>query len=449
MGSEEEYIPESEEVSSETSSDSEEEIQINKKQKLDKNSILFIINDSLTKNEPEPKNSNINNHIYKTYKKDIDLIDSINKKEYNLYEKVLKSNLDITIKAKLFEKLDDSSSYDSKNITWVTQVLKLPIGIYKNIFNPKEHTINNFLLKSRKLLDHHVYGMENVKQELLDFVVNCIHKNLNKEPISGTVLALKGERGLGKTKIGRALSSIFNLPFEQMSFGGMSDQAVLLGHDSTYVGSKCGRIAATLQKTKCMNPVILLDEIDKISEYNSAGVEGVFTHLLDETQNNEFNDLYFDGIPLDLSQILFIVTFNKIEKIDPIVLNRMKVIEIKEPSLNDKIEIVKKFTLPKVNYNNLYISDETLKYIIREKTKQEPGLRLVNKNIETLINRLNTILVLNDCKNSKEISRKFSYENKLGLLKMNENSDYIIDNSVVNVVLTENKKVEPWMNMYV
>ena len=451
--SSEEYIPESESIyeseseSGSSSSQSESE-HINKKQKLNNNSILFILNDSIMDKfeASESKNTNISNNIYNKFKKEIDIIDNINVKSDNIYEKILESDFNINIKALLFEKVDDASPHDNKNVIWVNQVLKLPINIYKNIYNKNEHNINDFLLKSRKLLDDNIYSMENVKQELMDFIVKCIHKNINNESISGTVLALKGERGMGKTKIARSLSKIFNLPFKQLSFGGMSDQAVLLGHDSTYVGSKCGRIASTLQDSKCMNPIILLDEIDKISENSSSGVEGVFTHLLDETQNSEFTDLYFDGIPLDLSQILFIVTFNDIKKIDPIVLNRMKVIEIKELSLNEKTEVVKRFTLPKINYNNLYISDETIKYVIREKTIKEAGLRNINKQFETLINRLNTILVLNNCKDSKEISTKFSYENKLDSLKMNNN---VIDKSIVDIILTENKETHPWMSMYV
>lgn len=445
--SNEEYVPESssDDTNSEDESDTDSIIQPTKKQKLDKNSILFILNENiLDKINPEINIDKSNNEDkYKKYKKDLDLIDKINKKELDIIEKILESKFDINIKAKLIEKVDESTPYDTKNLTWVNQVLKLPIGIYKTVYDSKSNNINNFLLKSRNLLDKHIYGMENVKEELLDFIVKCIYDSNN----NGSVLALKGPRGVGKTKVCRALSTIFNLPLHQLSFGGMSDSMVLLGHDSTYVGSKCGRIASFLQESGCMNPIIFCDEIDKISDHNSAAVEGVLTHLLDETQNKEFNDLYFDGIPLDLSKILFVVSFNREENIDPILLNRMKVIEVKGLPIEDKVNIVKLFILPEINYNKFELTDEIIKYIINEKTKKEDGMRNIKKNIETVINRLNTMVIVNTCNNSNSITSKFSYQNIK--LKLNKDDNYIIDKKVINIILSANEVNEPWRNMYV
>jgi ATP-dependent Lon protease len=172
-----------------------------------------------------------------------------------------------------------------------------------------------------------------------------------------------------------------------------------------------------------MNSLVYLDEVDKIGSIDSSkGIEinGVLTHLLDKEQNHEFYDHYLGSkIPLDLSKILFIASFNNEYNMDPVVLNRMKVIKIKESSLKEKIQIVKNFTLPEIIKNlklqeyDIYLSEKVIKYIIINKTVHEPGMRNINKNINTLIGKINTQLFLE--KASKEelqkITKDLVYEN--------------------------------------
>lgn len=373
-------------------------------------------------------------------------IDQINKPvstPVDLVTRVLESKFPIELKAKLVAKLEDpfiDRSDKSKMNTWVSQVLKLPIGIYRDL-NVKN--INHFLLESRKKLDSIVYGMENTKEEIMDFLINYI----SSPSKSGTVLALQGPKGVGKTRLCRALSEILLLPLFQISMGGLTDSSVLLGHDSTYIGSKCGKIGSILQQAKCMNFILYIDEMDKTGiEGKAKDIQGVLTHLLDETQNREFQDLYFDGVPLDLSRVLFITSFNDPELIDPIVLNRMKILNIKKLSIDEKINITKNYILPEINHNSFEFSDDILRYIVVHKTQLEEGMRNIKKNMETIVNRLNTIKILNSCENKQDISKDFSY---LQLLSSKEDLN-IVTKKMINILLGEiNTKDESWMSMYV
>lgn len=379
-------------------------------------------------------------------KREVDLINNSSNIS-RLEDRIYLSHHDVNVKAKLISKLSQTVDKGDRNkmVTWVNEVLKLPLGINKPVIKYTENfDFNSFLLVARRKLDDVVYGMENTKEEILDFLVKLLLHPQKK----GTVLALKGPRGVGKTKLCRALSDILNLPLFQISMGGLTDSSVLIGHDSTYVGSKCGRIASIVQEAKCMNFILYIDEMDKCgNEGKAKDVQGVLTHLLDETQNTQFQDLYFEGIPLDLSNVLFITSFNHIEDVDPIVLNRMKVLEIQELTTDDKVMIVKKFTLPEINYNNFYLSDEIIRYIITCKSVCEPGMRNINKNIETVINRLNTYFVLSVCDNSKDISKNFSYENLK--IKTDNDGKFIITENVIDVLLSKDKVDESWRSMYI
>jgi ATP-dependent Lon protease len=450
------YSQESYNSESEDSCDTEIDVKVseppNKKRKYDEisgqglSSMMFLISPPsgfektmlLEKKEPEVVNKK-NEQI----RKKIDKINKTKQGPVNLVDNVLESKLPIELKARLVAKLEDpfiDRSDKSKMNTWVSQVLKLPIGIYRDL---NVRNMNNFLLEARKKLDNIVYGMENTKEEIMDFLVNYI----SSPDKTGTVLALQGPKGVGKTRLCRALSEILTLPLFQISMGGLTDSSILLGHDSTYIGSKCGKIGSILQQAKCMNFILYIDEMDKTgAEGKSKDIQGVLTHLLDETQNKEFQDLYFDGIPLDLSRVLFITSFNDPELIDPIVLNRMKVLNIKKLNIEEKINITKNYILPEINHNLFVFDDDILRYIVVHKTAQEEGMRNIKKNMETIVNRLNTIKILSNCENKKDISRNFSY---LQLLDTNEVLN-IVTKKMVNILLGDGlKKDEPWMNMYV
>jgi ATP-dependent Lon protease len=387
-------------------------------------------------------------HIAKklrTERNKVDKINSVfNSKGANYVDKILLSSLPVDTKAYLVKKMEEpvSSSDIPKRNTWCSAVLDLPLEKIKKL--PAKTDINNFLLNSRKILDETIYGMTSVKEEIIDFLVEFI----NSGGAKGRVLGLHGAPGLGKTKICLALSKILKLPLAKISLGGISDAAVLLGHDSTYVGSKPGAIAAEIKKAGCMNFIFCLDEIDKVNSEKN-GVYGVLTHILDETQNNDFRDSYLDGVPLDLSNILFITTMNKLEDIDPIVLNRIKVIHIPALTTKEKLFIVKNYVIPELNSPvfSIEIKESLIEYIVCNKTKQEPGMRNIRQNLTTVFNRMSTVHSLTSCKDSKKIKLGFSYkdltleyskENRINLTKQN-----------IDSILKNNIEEAPWMSMYV
>lgn len=391
---------------------------------------------------------NGNNHYLEYLRNQVNEINNKDNNILSLSDRILLSNFDLDTKAKLILELETGVNMErsdrNKLNNWVNQILKIPVGIYRNNFEGKNINYNNFLVNARTKLNDIIYRMEETKEEILDFLVNYI-SNPNK---NGTIIGLKGPKGVGKTKLCRALADILDLPLFQLSMGGLTDSSVLIGHDRTYVGAKCGKIATFVQQAKCMNFIIYIDELDKCgTDRESKGIYGVLTHLLDETQNKEFQDLYFDGINLDLSKVLFIASYNNEEDIDPIVLNRMKVINIKELNIDDKIVIVRDYILPEINYNNIIINDDVIRYIILNKTNSEDGMRNIKKNIETIINRTNTLLFLENCENKSRIIENFSYENIF--LQKNENNSVVLTTKIVDVFLSKHKDNEQWKTMYI
>lgn len=397
-------------------------------------------------------------HVSKKIKIEREKVDNLlrnsDEGSLSLSDRVLNSNLPLNVKAILIRKIEDPnlcSSDKSKVLTWATTVMSLPLGTITPLpvsNKSSQKDINAFLVNARKILDDTVYGMNSTKEELLDFLT----KFITNPDSRGTVLGLHGEKGLGKSRICLALSKILSLPFFQISCGGLTDASVLLGHDSTYVGSKCGRIAQNLKKCAAMNPIICFDEIDKLgNESGKAGeVYGVLTHLLDETQNHIFQDLYLDEVTLDLSKALFVATFNDKTKIDPIVLNRIKVVNVSPLMMNEKINIVKKFIIPEFNTSNnlqIAIKDSLIEYIISRKTETESGMRNIRKNFETLFSRINTIKVLETCENSKEIHKDFSYT---GIsIAYDESNAIVITKNMVDSIIKTNTEDKTWMSMYV
>ena len=182
--------------------------------------------------------------------------------------------------------------------------------------------------------------------------------------------------------------------------GGDSNGSHLVGHSYTYVGSTWGQIVQILIDKKCMNPIILIDEIDKISRTeHGKEITGILTHLLDPTQNDSFQDKYFSGIELDLSKVLFILSYNDADAIDKVLLDRVHRIKFDSLSIEDKIEITNKHLLPEI-YKNIgledmiEISDETIKFIIEEYTL-EPGVRKLKEKLFEIIGEINLDILKN------------------------------------------------------
>jgi ATP-dependent Lon protease len=212
----------------------------------------------------------------------------------------------------------------------------------------------------------------------------------------GNCIGIQGPMGCGKTNLCKeGLCKALNLPFGFISLGGASDASFLEGHGFTYEGSTYGKIAEILMKTKCMNPILFFDELDKVSHgYRGDEIIGILTHLTDSSQNERFNDRYFGEIDLNLSKALFIFSYNDESLINPILKDRMITIRVNGYTTSDKICIARDYLIPELlkdykrNVEDIVFNDDIIEKIIHKVTKEE-GVRNLKRGIESIISWLN------------------------------------------------------------
>jgi ATP-dependent Lon protease len=317
----------------------------------------------------------------------------------DMREQLMLLNVDVPTKAMLIDKYDRVQKLSgveyTKGMTWLNTVANIPYGKYKEMdikAGDAPEKIQQFFKDVKAKMDSVIYGLEDVKQEILEFVARKVTNPNGK----GEVLALCGPAGVGKTKIITCLADALGFPFYQINCGGINDVAVLTGHSETYVGSKPGKIAEIMQSSEYMNPIIYFDEIDKIAERKETEINGVLTHLLDEEQNSKFQDNYLSNVPINLSKVFYVIAFNDINRVDEIVSDRMKIVYVGKPSLEQKVEICQQKVIPDImkciNFNKNVCVDftrEMVEYIIMKKAKEETGIRQLKKCIEKVLNRLN------------------------------------------------------------
>jgi ATP-dependent Lon protease len=266
----------------------------------------------------------------------------------------------------------------------------------------KYDKINTYMNSVKSTLDSAVHAHEKAKKQVERIVAQWIAGNDN----TGYVLGFEGAPGIGKTTLAKGLANCLkdengiSRPFSLIAIGGDANSSSLVGHSYTYVGSTWGQIVQILMDKKCMNPIILIDEVDKISRTeHGKEIIGILTHLLDTTQNECFQDKYFSGIDLDLSKVLFILSYNDVEAIDKILLDRVHRIKFDNLSIEDKIEISNKHLLPeiykKVGLDNMIeMKPETLKFIIEEYTL-EPGVRKLKEKLYEIVGEINLEIMKN------------------------------------------------------
>jgi len=303
----------------------------------------------------------------------------------------IENKIAILRKYEEFTQLNTFSSEYSKLSKWISKVIQLPLGIYKEL-NYKNKPISTFLQDINNGLNKNIYGHNETKEQIIRILAQYI-SNPNAK---GYVIGIQGSMGIGKTKfIKDGIAKIINYPLAFIPLGGISDSSYLKGHSYTYEGSTNGKIVDQLIKTKVMNPIFFFDELDKVSN-SKYGEEIINTliHITDATQNEKYTDKYLEEIELDLSKSLFFFTFNNIEKINPILLDRMIIIKIDKYTREDKLKLIKHSLLENIytsyNFkeNDIIISDELIYYII-DNTIEEDGVRNLQRNINNIYSYIN------------------------------------------------------------
>jgi ATP-dependent Lon protease len=333
--------------------------------------------------------------------KDINDIDKINNLDIPLKFKILQSEMDITTKSTAIsqinkiENMDVSSGEYSKMDQWISGLIKIPFSKYVTLPINDDSDIDDkksFLKNTYETLNKAIYGHEDAKSHILQVLGKWI-----KNPSSGgNILALQGPMGNGKTTLVKeGIAKAINRPFAFIALGGASDSSFFDGHNYTYEGSHWGRIIEILIQSKCMNPIIYFDELDKVSDtYKGQEIIHLLTHLTDQSQNDKFQDNYFSGIDIDLSKVLFIFSFNDENMIDPILKDRMYVINTKGFNTDDKIQITNKYLLPQLLntfkfQDNIIFTEDIIKFIIDNYTNNEKGVRNLKRCFETIISKVN------------------------------------------------------------
>ena len=313
----------------------------------------------------------------------------------NMKEKIKKLSLPEDAKNKALSEIKRLQHVSSMSAeggiikNYLDELLGLPWG--------KIDISNIDLEKARQILDNNHSGMLPVKERILEHI--AVMKKVGKT--AGTSICLLGAPGVGKTSLCKSIAEALGRKYYRISLGGISDESLLRGHRRTYIGSQSGRIIDAIKRTGTMNPVIVLDEIDKIGRDNRGDPESALLEILDPEQNKTFHDHYLD-VDFDLSNVLFIATTNSLN-ISPALKDRMEIIEVKGYSDDEKVKIAKDHLIARAaidtgwKMDNISITDDAIRHLIHGYTAEQ-GVRELQRGIKAVLRRS---LLENNCEDIK------------------------------------------------
>lgn len=384
----------------------DEQIEENLSTELERTQKEFILREKIKEIKKELGDNDIKQDEIDDYLQKLNGLDLTQK----TYDKIL-------YEIKKYESTNEMSPEISGIRTYLDWVLNLP-------WNNKT-TDETDIVKIRKSLDKSHYGLEEIKERVIEFVVS---KKRNKDIIS-PIICLVGPPGVGKTTIANSIAKSLNKEFSKISVGGLNDSAELNGHRRTYIGASPGKIIESIKKCGTNNPLILIDEVDKMVKDYKGDPASVLLDILDVEQNKYFIDNYIEE-PFDLSNVTFILTANDENKIPLELLDRLEIIKISSYTEIEKVDIAKKYLLPRIYKNYLLkakdikISNDIILEIINNYTK-EAGVRELNRLLDKIIRK---IIVLNNDNEELKITLK---ETDLKKYLGNKKFENILNNNVI------------------
>jgi ATP-dependent Lon protease len=372
---------------------------------------------------------------------------SINKDMSESYKhRVLKSKMSFENKVISYNKIEimetymnnDASEY-AKHKMWIDTLLSVPFGIYNDsgiTIQSPFGDIKDYIKNVRQILDSKLSFLEKPK----DQIINIITQRMRNSSSNINAIGLHSGVGMGKTSIAKSIAEALNRPFKMISLGGESDANTLTGHGFTYIGSNAGSIINSLIDTRSMEPVVLLDEIDKISEtHQGKEIIGTLIHLIDSTSNNKYNhDKYLAGIEFDLSRVLFIFTYNEPTKVDKILADRLFKIHVENYTFKEKLEITNKHLIRnvlekfKLSNNDIQFSSDAISYLVQ--SNKANGMRDIKTRLEIIFSRINTLLLTDECDSIINLKYKklYSFYKTLPVIIPKEHIDIFLDESISN-----------------
>jgi ATP-dependent Lon protease len=319
-------------------------------------------------------------------------------KQNHLRKRIVKSGMSEKDKQYVLNRLNNVDVEKEKATEWFESLLKIPFGKLAETpikMTDEKTDINKYFDRVYEKLDLAVYGMDKVKEDIVNYVAQFISTDNKSSP---RVIGLCGSAGIGKTVIiRRGLAEVLNRPMKTISMGGIRDSATFVGFEYSYAGSRYGAISQCLMDAEVMNPIIFMDELDKISStHDGIDIQNVLIHLTDPVQNMGFQDKYFAGVNIDLSKVIFVFAFNDINLISPILKDRINIFHVPDPSLESKVIIGKNYLVREISPNvgfketDIVFSEDIVRYIIKTHCKGDKGVRGLKKCIETIILKINT-----------------------------------------------------------